>query len=60
MGEAVEASTREVRIGETEGGRGKRESREKEGGKREGKEKKTKKGENNGNKESSGRIGNIG
>ena len=43
MWEAVEASTREVRIGETEGGRGKRESREKEGGKREGKEKKKKK-----------------
>jgi len=60
MWEAVEARTREVGMGETEGGRGKEESRGKERGKREKKEEKTKKGKNNGSKESSRRMGNMG
>jgi len=56
--EAVEASAREVGMGETKGRRGKRGSREKEEEKRE--EEETKKGENSGSKESSGGMGNIG
>jgi len=44
---------------ETEGGRGKGESEEKEGGKREGKEEKIKKGESNRSKKSSGRMRNM-
>ena len=60
MWEAVEASTREVGMGEIERGRDKGKSREKEGGKRKEKEEKTKKGENDGSKESSRRMGNMG
>ena len=59
MWEAVEANTREVGMRETEGGRGKGESEEKEGGKREGKEEKIKKGESNRSKKSSGRMRNM-
>ena len=56
--EVVEASAREVGMGETKGRRGKRESREKEGGK--GEEEETEKGGNGGSKESSRRVGDIG
>ena len=56
--EAVEASIREVRMGETKGRRGKRGSREKEGGK--GEEEETEKEENGGSKESSRRMGDMG
>ena len=48
----MEASTREVGMGETEGRRSKGGSRKKKRGKREGKEEETKKGENGGGKES--------
>ena len=56
--EAVEASIREVRMGETKGRRGKRGSREKEGEK--GEEEETEKGENSGSKKSSRRVGDMG
>ena len=56
----VETSTREVRIGETEGRRSKRGSRKKEREKREGKEEETKKRENGGGKESSRGVGDMG
>ena len=55
----VEASTREVGMGETERRRGKRGSREKEGGKIKGKEEETEK-ENSRSKESSRGMGNMG
>ena len=58
--ETVEASTREVRVGETERGRDKGGSRKEERGKRERKEEKTEEGEDDGSKESSGRVGNMG
>jgi len=56
----VEASTREARIGETEGRRSKGGSRKKKRGKREGKEEETKKGENSRSKESSRGVGDMG
>ena len=58
MWEAVEANTREVRMGEAEGRRSKEGSREKERGKR--KEEETEKGENGRSKESSGGVGDMG
>ena len=51
----VEASTREVRMGETEGRRSKRGN-----GKKKGKEKETKKGENSRGKESSRGVEDMG
>jgi len=51
----VEASTREVRMGETEGRRSKREN-----GKKKGKEEETKKGENSRGKESSRGVKDMG
>jgi len=60
MWEVVETSTRKIRVGKTEGRRGKRESREKEGGKREGKKEETEKRENHRGKESSRGVGNMG
>ena len=56
--EVVEASAREVGMGETKGRRGKRGSREKKGEK--GEKEETEKGENGGSKESSRGMGNIG
>ena len=56
--EVVEASVREVGMGETKGRRGKRESREKEEGK--GEEEETEKGGNGRSKESSRRVGDMG
>ena len=58
--EAVETSTWKIGVGETEGGRSKRGSREKERGKREGKEEKTEERENNGSKKSSGGVRDMG
>jgi len=58
MWEAVETSTREVRMGETERRRGKRGNREKE--REEGEEEKTEERENGRNKKSSRRMGNMG
>jgi len=56
--EAVEASTREVGMGETERRRSEGGSREKERGKREKEE--TKEGKNSRRKESSGGVGDMG
>ena len=56
--EVVEASIREVGIGETKGRRGKGGRGEKEREKEE--EKETEKGKNSGSKESSGGMGNMG
>ena len=56
--EIVEANTREVRMGETKGRRGKERSGEKERRKGEGEE--TKKGKNSGNKESNRRMEDMG
>ena len=58
MWKAVEASTREVRMGETKERRGKRRKEEKKRGKEE--EEETEKGKNSGSKESSRGMGNIG
>ena len=55
----MEASTREVRMGEIEGRRSKEGSRKKARGKREGKEEKTEKGENSRSKESSRGVGDM-
>jgi len=54
----VEASTRKVRMGETERRRSERKSKEKERGKRE--EKETEKGKNGRSKESSRGVGDMG
>ena len=56
--EAVEASIREVRMGETKGRRDKRGSREKERGK--GEKEETEKEKNGGSKESSRRMEDMG
>ena len=56
----VEASTRKVGMGETEGRRNKGESRKKKRGKRKEKEEKTEKGENGRSKESSRGVGDMG
>ena len=55
---AVEASAREVRMGETKGRRDKGRKGEKKRGK--GEEKKIEKGKNSGSKEGSRGIGNMG
>jgi len=60
MWEAVETSTRKIRVGKIEGRRGKRGSREEEGGKREGKEEEIEERENHGGKESSRGVENMG
>ena len=54
----METSTREVRMGEIEGRRGKGGSRKKK--ERKGEKEETKKGKTNGDKESSGGMGNMG
>ena len=58
MWKAVEASTREVRMGETKGTRGKGREGEKKRGKEE--EEEIEKGKNSGSKESSRGMGNMG
>ena len=58
MWEVVEACTREVGIGETEGRRDKGGSREEKG--RKGEEEETKKGKTNGGEESSRGMGDMG
>jgi len=58
MWEAVEASTREVGIGETERGRSKRGSRKKE--RKKEKKEETEEGENSRSKKGSGEVGNMG
>ena len=58
MWEAVEARTRKVGLGKTEGRRSKGGSRKEKGGK--GEEEETEKGKNSGSKKSNGRMGNMG
>jgi len=57
--EAVEASTREVRMGKTRGRRSKGGSGKKERGKREEEEEEAEKRKNSGSKESSGGMGDM-